>query len=174
MACSIGLVLAAVFVTELKTPKIKTSLPVFLSEMADGLQLVRGTPGLMNLVILVAVALPVGQLSNAILSSFVHDHLGKGSDAFGLIDGAWPIGGMAAAILLSLPIAHALRQYPVYLFSILVALSTFIFSFIENIILLTLIHGLMGFLRLDLPYPDRRADIDLGGEQGGRTNKVLY
>jgi hypothetical protein len=40
------------------------------------------------LTLLSVVALPVGQLSNSLLSSFIRDDLGRESDLFGIVDAA--------------------------------------------------------------------------------------
>ena len=51
--------------------------------------------------LMVAVAPPLGQLSNAVLSSRIHDDLKLGGDAFGFVDAAWPAAGMLGAALMS-------------------------------------------------------------------------
>ncbi len=102
-------------------------------------------PVLRNLALLAGIALPMGQLSNAILSSFIHDDLGRGSDVFGLVDAAWPLGGMAAAAVLSLGLKKLSASNLEYLFSLLVGVSTIVFSLCTKVFSLAIMHAAMGF-----------------------------
>ena len=114
------------------------------TDLYGGFRLLKDVPGLTHLVILAGVALPIGQLSNAVLSSFVHDHLHLGSDAFGIIDGAWPVGGLIASLLLGVAWIQRLISVPICWMASMVALSTILLSMLENVILLSCVHGLMG------------------------------
>jgi hypothetical protein len=73
----------------------------FWSDFKSGLVIFKNNKLIQMLTLLSVVALPVGQLSNSLLSLFIRDDLGRGSDLFGIVDAAWPIGGMLAAVLLS-------------------------------------------------------------------------
>ena len=73
----------------------------FWSDFKSGLEIFKNNKLVQMLTLLSVVALPIGQLSNSLLSSFIRDDLGRGSDLFGIVDAAWPIGGMLAAALLS-------------------------------------------------------------------------
>ena len=93
---------------------------------------------------LAAVSLPIGQLSNAILSSFIRDDLGKGSEAFGIVDAAWPLGGMFAAALLSFGIRRLTARNMEYLFALLAGIATVGLSLCTTIPMLVILHGAMG------------------------------
>ena len=115
------------------------------AEFVEGLALLRTMPGLLPVVLLAGIALPVGQLSNAILSSLVHDDLGMGSAEFGLVDGAWPIGGLAASILVGALTASHVKRLRIGPIAALVALSTMMMAFTHNLFILMIFHGCMGF-----------------------------
>lgn len=101
MAASLAsLGLAVAFVRGVTTKENAAGYAGFLEDFSGGLALFRNNHVLRVLTILAGVALPIGQLSNAILSSFIRDDLGRGSEVFGLVDAAWPVGGMAAAAIL--------------------------------------------------------------------------
>ena len=99
---SMFLVLAVAPVKSVIVSQNAAGLKGFMADFCGGLAIFRDNRTLRVLTLLAGVALPIGQLSNAILSSFIHDDLGRGSDAFGFVDAAWPVGGMLAAGLLSL------------------------------------------------------------------------
>lgn len=124
---------------------VSTGLRGFLSDLRAGLELFRRYRELPSLVLLAAVALPIGQLSNAILSSFIRDDLGRGSDVFGIVDAAWPLGGMAAAALLGLGLRQRKSNGLEYLFALLVGLSTLLFAYCDSVPMLVLVHAAMGF-----------------------------
>jgi hypothetical protein len=83
-------------------------------------------------------------LSNAILSSFIRDDLGKGSEAFGIVDAAWPLGGMFAAMLLSFGIQQLTARNMEYLFALLAGVSTIGLSLCTTLPMLVILHGAMG------------------------------
>jgi len=117
----------------------------FVADFKGGLQIFRTNQTVRMAAILAAVALPVGQLSNAVLSSFIRDDLGLGSDVFGLVDGAWPLGGMAAALILSLGLRRLSARYMEYAFAVLAGLATVALSMTSSVIGLVVIHAVMGF-----------------------------
>ncbi len=142
---SVFLVFAVVFVRGVKTRKSTSGLVGLGQDLSGGLALFRKNHLLRNLTLIAGIALPIGQLSNAILSSFIHDDLGRGSDVFGLVDAAWPIGGMAAAAVLSLGLQKLSASNMEYLFSLLVGLVTIVFSLCTTVISLAVMHAAMGF-----------------------------
>ena len=142
---SVFLVMAIVFVKGVTSKENATGLAGFLKDFSGGLALFRNNHVLRVLTILAGVALPIGQLSNAILSSFIHDDLGRGGDVFGLVDAAWPVGGMAAAAILSLGLRKLSVPNMEYVFSMLVGVTTIVFSFCSAVISLTIMHAAMGF-----------------------------
>ena len=89
--------------------------------------------------------LPVGQLSNSLLSSFIRDDLGRGSDLFGIVDAAWPIGGMLAAALLSSKLKALNIKDGEYALAILAGAATLVLSQCTESFCLSLAHGFMGF-----------------------------
>ncbi|MFT7675708.1 MAG: MFS family permease [Gammaproteobacteria bacterium] len=144
-ACSILLVIAAAFIRGVTVKENVSGVSGFMSDFKDGLGLVRNNQVLRNLALLAGVALPVGQLSNAILSSFIRDDLGRGSDIFGLVDAAWPVGGMMAALVLGSSFLKIGRTNMEYMFAILVGVVTVVFSYCTSVITLFGMHALMGF-----------------------------
>jgi MFS family permease len=122
-----------------------TGLTGFMADFAGGLEIFRNNLLLRNLTLLAGVALPIGQLSNAILSSFIHDDLGRGSDAFGFVDAAWPIGGMVAAAILSLGLKRLSAAGMEYAFALLVGVVTIVFAYCTSVPTLALLHAAMGF-----------------------------
>ena len=117
----------------------------FIADFAGGLAIFRNNLLLRNLTLLAAVALPIGQLSNAILSSFIHDDLGRGSDDFGFVDAAWPIGGMVAAAILSLGLKRLFAEGMEYALALLVGVVTIVFAYCTSVPSLALLHAAMGF-----------------------------
>jgi hypothetical protein len=122
-----------------------TGLAGFMADFSGGLAIFRNNHLLRNLTLMAGVALPIGQLSNAILSSFIHDDLGRGSDAFGFVDAAWPIGGMAAAAILSLGLKRLSATGMEYFFALLVGVVTIAFAYCTTVPSLALLHAAMGF-----------------------------
>lgn len=139
------LVVSVGFIKGVRTRKVITGFRGFLQDFAGGLALFRENRGLRVLTLLAGVALPLGQLSNAVLSSFIHDDLGRGSDVFGYVDAAWPIGGMIAAAVLSLGLKRLSKSGMEYLFAALGGISTVLLSFSTSVTGLMLAHAAMGF-----------------------------
>lgn len=139
------LVLAVAFVRGVTSKQNATGFSGFLADFSGGLSLFNNSRILRNLTILAGVALPIGQLANAILSSFIRDDLNRGSDVFGFVDAAWPVGGMAAAAVLSLGLKKLSASNMEYFFAMLVGLSTIVFSFCTSVISLAMMHAAMGF-----------------------------
>jgi hypothetical protein len=139
------LVLAVAFVRGVTSKQNATGLSGFFADFSGGLALFNDNRMLRNLTILAGVALPMGQLANAILSSFIRDDLNRGSDVFGFVDAAWPVGGMAAAAVLSLGLKKLSASNMEYIFALLVGLSTIVFSFCTSVISLAMMHAAMGF-----------------------------
>ena len=74
------LVLSVAFVKGVTSKANATGFSGFLADFRGGLALFTHNHMLRNLTILAGVALPIGQLANAILSSFIRDDLKRGSD----------------------------------------------------------------------------------------------
>jgi hypothetical protein len=142
---SVLLVLAVAFVRGVISKENATGFSGFLADFSGGLALFNNNRMLRNLTILAGVALPIGQLSNAILSSFIRDDLNRGSDIFGFVDAAWPVGGMAAAAVLSLGLRKLSASNMEYFFALFVGLSTIVFSFCTSVISLAMMYAAMGF-----------------------------
>ncbi len=117
----------------------------YWSDFMAGLEIFRHNRQIRMLALLATVALPVGQLANAILSSFIRDDLGKGSDFFGMVDAGWAIGGMLAAAIMSTLIKQINNQYGEYYLAVMAGASTIIFSLSTEFLSLTFMHGAMGF-----------------------------
>lgn len=142
---SILVIIPVAFVAGVITKESAGGFAGFFADVAGGLDVFRRNRMVRLIIILAAVTLPVGQLSNAILSSFIRDDLGKGSDAFGIVDSAWPIGGMLAAIVLSFGLRGISAKNMEYVFGVFVGLSTIIFSMTSSIAALAVVHATMGF-----------------------------
>lgn len=142
---SIFLIIPVAFVAGTKSKANAAGFAGFVEDFRGGLEIFRSNRAVRLIAILAAVTLPVGQLVNAILSSFIRDDLGKGSDAFGFVDAAWPIGGMLAAMVLSLGLRGLSAKNTEYVFGVLVGLSTIVFSMTTSIVALALVHATMGF-----------------------------
>jgi hypothetical protein len=122
-----------------------TGFAGFIEDFSGGLALFRSNPMLRTLTILAGIVLPVGQLSNAILSSFIRDDLGRGSNAFGIVDAAWPVGGMIAAATLSLGLRKLSTPNMEYILALMVGVTTIVFSLMTTILLLAIKHAALGF-----------------------------
>ncbi len=142
---SILIFLTSSFVKGVVSKENAPGLAGFYKDFISGLKLFRSSASLRTLIIITAIATPVGQLSNAVLSSFMRDDLGLGADDFGFVDAAWPIGGMLAAALLSLGIKKLTLPNIEYFLCFLVGIVTIIFSFMNAIIPLALVHAALGF-----------------------------
>ena len=143
-AASLMLIVPMVFVPRQRPGAPPSARPGFWTDLQAGLALFHGSQTLRRLALLAAVSLPIGQLSNAILSSLIRDDLLLGSDAFGIVDAAWPIGGMLGALVLSLGIRKLSALGAEYLFALLAGLMTIGLSFGEVVPLLFILHGGMG------------------------------
>lgn len=141
---SLLLMLPMVFLDAGHLRKNAPGFAAFLTDLRGGIKIFQASCAVRLLALLAAVSLPVGQLSNAILSSFIRDDLGKGSEAFGIVDAAWPLGGMCAAALLSFGIRRLLARNMEYLFALLAGVATVGLSFCTTIPTLAIFHGAMG------------------------------
>jgi hypothetical protein len=141
---SLLVIFAMVFVGGGLLRKNSPGFSGFVADLRGGVRIFRSNRVLQLLALLAAVSLPIGQLSNAILSSLIRDDLGQGSAAFGLVDAAWPLGGMFAAALLSLGIQRLSARNMEYLFALLAGAATVGLSLSATIPLLALLHGTMG------------------------------
>ena len=88
--------------------------------------------------------MPIDQLANAILPSFIRDDLKFGGNVFGFVDSGWQAGGMIAALILGLGWSRLEEKNMIYVYSVLVGFSTLAFAFSSSIWALYLFHGAMG------------------------------
>ncbi len=116
-----------------------------LSRIRAGFKIIIDKPILRHGLILALFALPVGQLSNAVLSSFIRDDLGRGSDVFALVDAGWPAGGMLAAGLLAILVRLGQDVRFACLYALALGVATIALSQGESVPWLVAIHALMGF-----------------------------
>lgn len=148
MASACASVLLLVVAGFLSDGLVKTNargIVSYWSDFKDGLEIFKSNKQIQMLALLVVVALPIGQLSNAVLSSFIRDDLGEGSDIYGFVDAAYAVGGMLAAALLSGKIQKFKNQYGEYFLAILAGASTIALSYSTEVLSLAFTHGLMGF-----------------------------
>lgn len=118
----------------------------FLLDLSLGFRILVRNPALRAMALLAAATIPVGQLSNAVLSSYIRDDLGYGSSVFGLVDSAWPAGGMVAAAVMSIQLAVFSGRNVVYLFAVAAGLATIALGFCSSVPALIAVHGSMGLL----------------------------
>ncbi|MCZ6859373.1 MAG: hypothetical protein O7I42_03675 [Alphaproteobacteria bacterium] len=142
---SICLLIVAGFLTDGVVKSNARGIAGFWFDLKSGFEIFRSGKLIRMVALLSAVALPVGQLSNALLSSFIRDDLGKGSDLFGFVDAAWPIGGMLAAASLSNKIKKLDVKDGEYLLAIMAGASTVFLSYATASLSLAIAHGFMGF-----------------------------
>lgn len=142
---SIGLLIVAGFLADGVVKSNARGISGFWFDLKSGFEIFRNNKLIQMVALLSAVALPVGQLSNALLSSFIRDDLGEGSDLFGFVDAAWPIGGMLAAALLSNKIKKLDVKNGEYFLAMMAGASTVVLSYCTASISLAVAHGLMGF-----------------------------
>ena len=143
-AASLLLVFPMVFVVADRGRMIAPGVAAFMVDLRGGLEIFKASPEIRLLTILAAVSLPVGQLANAILSSLIRDDLGMGSEVFGIVDAAWPLGGMLAAMLLSFRIRCLSARNMEYVFALLAGVSTVGLSLSSTVPMLVIWHGAMG------------------------------
>lgn len=144
-AASVLLILPMIFVKGVVRKENTPGLTGFIRDFADGFEIFRTDPAVRMVTLLAAVSLPVGQLINTLLSSFIRDDLNLGSSAFGIVDSAWAIGGMAAAAMLSLSLRALSANNMEYLFSALAGVMTICFALFTAVPMLALLHGAMGW-----------------------------
>lgn len=147
-ACAIAsalLLCVACFLTGGVAKTNSNGIGGYWSDFKEGLEIFKTNKDIQMLALLSAVALPVGQLTNALLSSFIRDDLHQGSDVFGMVDAGWAIGGMAAAAIMSMVAKRFDRPHIEYYLAILAGASTILFSYCTDFISLAFVHGAMGF-----------------------------
>ncbi len=144
-AASIGLMIVAGFLADGVVNTSARGIAGFWFDLTSGFEIFRNNKLIQTVALLSVVALPVGQLSNALLSSFIRDDLGEGSDLFGFVDAAWPIGGMLAAALLSNKIKKLEVKDGEYFLAIMAGASTIVLSYGTASLSLAIAHGFMGF-----------------------------
>jgi MFS family permease len=148
IACAIAsalLLCVACFLADGVAKTNTRGLVGYLSDFKEGLKFFKTNKNIQTLAVLSAVTLPIGQLTNALLSSFVRDDLGQGSDFFGMVDAGWAIGGMVGAALISMLAKKLDRPYTEYLLAVLAGGATIVFSFSTELLSMALLHGAMGF-----------------------------
>jgi MFS family permease len=144
-AASIGLVIVAGFIADGFVKTNARGMSGFWFDLRSGFEIFRNNKFIQSIVLLSVVALPIGQLSNALLSSFIRDDLGEGSDLFGFVDATWPIGGMLAAALLSNQLKKLNAKNIEYFLAVMAGVSTIILSYGTASLGLAIAHGFMGF-----------------------------
>ena len=136
---------AALFLPSMPPSTPKTSQNNQIANFFTSFSVFKVAPTLLPLVLLAGLALPVGKLSNAILSSFVRDDLGLQSFEFGIIDGAWSIGGLLAAFILSVLPNRQLDGVKLSYTAGVLALCTIWLGLTSELSVLVVLHGAMGF-----------------------------
>ena len=142
---SVIIVFIALALTNKKVLQHSQGLRGYWQDFRQGLELFKDSKDIQILAVLSTIALPIGQLTNAILSSFIRDDLGAGSDVFGIVDAGWAIGGMFAAALLSNTLTALDKPNFEYYFAVLAGIATVSLALSTSVLALTLSHGLMGF-----------------------------
>lgn len=83
-------------------PPRRLTLPAYLGDLAEGLRFFAGTPALLNLTLLTALAAGGNAAIGAMLLPWVQQHLDGGPSAFGALLAAFSLGYASGAVLLSL------------------------------------------------------------------------
>ena len=147
----------------------------FLLDLSLGFRLLVRDPALRSMALLAAATLPVGQLSNAVLSSYIRDDLGYGSSVFGVVDAAWPAGGMVAAAMMSIRLSGLSGRHIVYLFAVAAGFATIALGTSSSIPVLIVVHGAMGlFVWFCHILVDARTLRLFPDEQIGRAKSVIH
>ncbi len=141
---SLVLLFIAVFLSDGMVKTNAKGFKGYWSDFVIGLEIFKHNKSIRMLAFLSATALPVGQLTNAVLSSFIRDDLSMGSDIFGMVDAAWALGGMLAAAILSNKIKEFRDQYGEYYLAIMAGAATIILSYCTAFISLAATHFFMG------------------------------
>jgi len=144
-AASVFLMIVAGFITDGFVKTNARGIAGFWFDLKSGFEIFRNSKLIQTVALLSVVALPIGQLSNSLLSSFIRDDLGEGSDLFGFVDAAWPVGGMLAAALLSKKIKNLNVKNGEYFLAIMAGVSTIVLSYSTESLSLAIAHGFMGF-----------------------------
>jgi len=144
-AASFCLVIVAGFLADGIVKNNARGMAGFWFDLKSGFEIFRNNKLIQSVVLLSVVALPIGQLSNALLSSFIRDDLGEGSDLFGFVDAAWPLGGMLAAALLGNNLKKLDIKNSEYLLAVMAGFSTIILPYGTASLSLAIAHGFMGF-----------------------------
>ena len=116
----------------------------YFSEFFDGMQQFVASRSLRWIAILAMVTVPIGQLSNAILSSLVRDSFDGNSAMFGIADAAWPIGGMIGTTLLGLVTLRDQLKSTEIVCALLLGLFTAALAFAPTFAVVVILHGMMG------------------------------
>ena len=116
----------------------------YFNEFFDGMQQFVASRSLRWIAILAMVTVPIGQLSNAILSSLVRDSLDGNSAMFGIADAAWPIGGMIGTTLLGIVTLRDQFRSTEVICALLLGLFTAALAFAPTFAAVVILHGMMG------------------------------
>lgn len=118
----------------------------FWLDFKAGYTVFKNNRSIQGLAMLSAIALPIGQLADAILPALIRNDLGRSSAIYGLVDAGWAIGGMLAAIIISTVAKKVTNTlYVEYIMAILAGFATIGITFFAQTIYLALLHALMGF-----------------------------
>jgi hypothetical protein len=139
-------VLASVlFISETPlTTKRSQGLSGYIKDLKAGFAFVRHNRLLVIIAMVSFVALPLGQLSNALLSSFIRDDYGGGSNIFGIVDAAWAVGGMTGTFVLGFVLQRNRLVGWEFYFAGMAGVATALFSFMSQPVTLIIFHGFMG------------------------------
>ncbi len=142
---SVPILVSVLFIPEKpRTTERNPGLSGYIEDLKAGFVIVRHDQRLLIITLVAAVALPLGQLSNALLSSFIRDDYGGGSDIFGSVDAAWAVGGMTGTFILGFVLSRYRLVGWEYYFAALAGLATALFSFMAHPMTLMFFHALMG------------------------------
>ncbi len=116
----------------------------YFHELQEGMIYCIDHSGLLSAICIIVVSFSVGQLTNAILVSFVVDDLAAGSRVFGWMDAGWSLGAFAVALTItSTSILRSNKQLELLALSLLGVL-TVIFSQANSVAMALVLHVMMG------------------------------
>ena len=127
-----------------RTVSTTRNINEYLNELRDGMVYCIGHAGLRSTACIIVISFSVGQLTNALLVSFVVDDLAAGSDVFGWMDAGWSLGAFAVALVIIFTNVLGNGRYVEILALLCIGILTMIFSQIDDVALALTVHVMMG------------------------------
>ncbi|MFS8184752.1 MFS transporter [Pseudovibrio denitrificans] len=125
-------------------PTLEGLTSSFISKISEGVHEFSRDTRLLRIGLVFAAAFSIGQATNVLLPALVSEGLDADSLAFGIIDAAWSVGGIAAAFILSkFAVQRGYKSFE-YLFTILLGTSAIVAGTLYSIPTAIALYLLMG------------------------------